>query len=141
MVKAFGILRGCILGMTTRELYAKALSDSGVLSVQDTQAMVDNYRDKLDRGEQVQDSWVGQSGNEFTVDWSRYLEGDLSVGTETRLAAGRTQTLGHALVSMPADLTLHNRVQRVIDERARMLAGEKKHHHEQGRGRLHQDPA
>ncbi|NNF17634.1 MAG: 2-oxoglutarate dehydrogenase E1 component, partial [Gammaproteobacteria bacterium] len=109
---------------TTRALYAKELHEAGVIGGDEAELLTETYRGKLDHGEPVQESLMGQAGNEYTVDWSRFLEGDLSVGVETRLPAGTTQQLGEALLSLPNDLVLQNRVKQVIENRGRMLAGE-----------------
>ncbi|MEM7081961.1 MAG: 2-oxoglutarate dehydrogenase E1 component [Pseudomonadota bacterium] len=106
---------------TTRQMYSEHLVSTGVLDDATVKALADEYRDKLDRKESVQDSLIGLEGNEHTVDWTRFLEGDLGVGTETRLPPGQVQKLGEVLLTMPEDLRLHNRVKRIIEDRARML--------------------
>lgn len=109
---------------TPRAMYAEKLAGEETIEASLANAMVDEYRGHLDAGESVQESLVGQAGNEYTVDWSRFLEGDLSLGTETRLAPGASQELGEALLHQPDDLKLHNRVQRIYDERRKMLNGD-----------------
>ncbi len=109
---------------STRQIYSDQLVANKVIDSEVPKTMADEYRDKLDRKQPVQDSLIGLDGNEHTVDWTRFLDGDLGVGTETRLPPGTTQKLGPVLLKMPEDLVVHNRVKRILADRARMLADE-----------------
>ena len=60
---------------TTREVYAEKLIARHVVDAAGVNALQDDYRDRLDRGEPVPKSSLGFVGDEFTVDWSPYLDG------------------------------------------------------------------
>ena len=109
---------------TTRTLYAERLVADGVLTDDEVRAMQDDYRDRLDRGEPVPKMALGMIGNEFTVDWSPYLDADWQDDVDTNISADRVASLSETLLTLPDGLQLHGRVQRIIDERRKMAAGE-----------------
>ncbi len=107
---------------TTRALYADQLKQAGLIDDAGVATMQGDYRDSLDRGEPVPKSSLGMIGNEYTVDWSPYLSGGSDA--DTTLSPAKVHELGKKITEMPADLTLHGRVKRIVDERSRMLKGE-----------------
>lgn len=109
---------------TTRELYAKRLIADSVIDKAGVAALQDAYRDRLDRGEPVPKMSLGLIGNEFTVNWEPYLDATWDEQVDTALSPERIETLGRQITDLPSDLVLHGRVQRIIDERRKMLAGD-----------------
>jgi 2-oxoglutarate dehydrogenase E1 component len=63
-------------------------------------------------------------GDEFTVDWSRYAGANWDDDVDTTISPGKAGELGKKLTMLPAGLALHGRVQRIITEREKMLAGD-----------------
>ncbi|MEM6640931.1 MAG: 2-oxoglutarate dehydrogenase E1 component [Pseudomonadota bacterium] len=110
---------------STRALYADQLVGDGVVAESAPRAMAENYRERLDAGQPLPDALVGTSGDEYTIDWSAYTEGSLNLGVETRISAEAAQRLGEAMLAIPDDLVLHNRVSKILDDRRKMLAGER----------------
>jgi 2-oxoglutarate dehydrogenase E1 component len=108
---------------TTRALYARKLVDQGMISDDGVTQLQDIYRDRLDRGEPVPKSSLGMIGDEYTVDWSKYIGAMWNDEVDTTISPKTADELGSAIISVPADMKLHGRVQRIIDERANMLAG------------------
>jgi 2-oxoglutarate dehydrogenase E1 component len=109
---------------STRSQYSKTLKNAGLIDDGGILAMQDSYRDSLDRGEPVPKSSLGMIGNEYTVDWSPYLEANWDDETDTTLSRATVQQLGRKITEMPPGLKLHGRVQRIVTERGRMLADE-----------------
>ena len=109
---------------TTRELYAERLVAAGIVKAKDAADMQDNYRDRLDRGEPVQEAVLGMIGNEYTVDWSPYLDASWDDAVDTTLSPGKVAELAGKIVEVPGGLHLQGRVQRVMDDRRKMAAGE-----------------
>jgi len=109
---------------TTRELYAKRLIEAGTVDAGYAGKLQDEYRDRLDRGEPVPKSALGMIGDEFTVDWSRYLGASWDESVDTTLSPAKVGELADKLLEMPTGMVLHGRVQRIIDERRRMARGE-----------------
>lgn len=109
---------------TTRELYAGKLVSEGVITQQGAVKLQDDYRDRLDRGEPVPKSSLGMIGDEFTVDWSRYHNATWDDGTDTTISPKTAAELGDAITKLPSGMKLHGRVQRIIDERVKMISGD-----------------
>ncbi|MCH9693047.1 MAG: 2-oxoglutarate dehydrogenase E1 component [Gammaproteobacteria bacterium] len=109
---------------TTRQLYADRLVDTKVATAADVTRLQDEYRDRLDRGEHVQEASLGMIGNEYTVDWSPYLHTEWDVPVDTTISPKTVADLGAAITDLPPDVKPHGRVQRIIDERVKMVAGD-----------------
>ena len=109
---------------TTREIYAEKLIASHVLPAADVTKLQDEYRDRLDRGEPVPKSSLGMIGDEFTVDWTPFLNASWEQSVDTTISPAAVQSIGKAVTSFPQDIKLHGRVQRIMDDRVRMLSGE-----------------
>jgi 2-oxoglutarate dehydrogenase E1 component len=109
---------------TTRQLYAQKLIERDVIDAAGIEKMQEAYRDRLDRGEPVPKSSLGLIGDEFTVDWSRFVNAKWDASVDTSISPKTTDKLGRAMTELPPGTKLHGRVQRIIDERARMAAGD-----------------
>ncbi len=107
-----------------RQIYADVLIARGLITAADVALMQDQYRDRLDRGEPVPKSSLGMIGNEFTVDWSPFNDTHWDDPVDTTISPKRADRLGEFVTTVPPDMKLHGRVQRIIDERRRMSRGE-----------------
>ncbi len=109
---------------TTRELYAERLVADGVLPADEPDGIIERYRARLDDGRPVPRALLGMIGNEFTIDWSPFIDGDLLSSADTRIDDTSIQSLGKILTTLPEGFELHSRVSRIIDARVAMLAGD-----------------
>jgi 2-oxoglutarate dehydrogenase E1 component len=109
---------------TTREIYAEKLIARHVIEASGVTSLQDQYRDRLDRGEPVPKSSLGMIGDEFTVDWSPYVNVAWDQEVDTTISPATVKRLGKAITTFPQEMRLHGRVQRIIDERIRMTNGE-----------------
>ena len=109
---------------TTRALYAERLVTAGELADSAIETLQDDYRDRLDRGEPVPKSSLGMIGNEFTVDWSPYLNAEWDQVVDTSLSPAKVADLADKINALPPGFVLHGRVQRIMSERARMAKAE-----------------
>ncbi len=108
---------------TTRELYARQLAEAGVVPADEAKALVDAYRDKLDQGV-VTTELAEAKDDEFTIDWSKYLAGQLSDPVDTQVARADLDQLANTINTVPARVKLHPRVAKIYEDRRRMAAGE-----------------
>jgi 2-oxoglutarate dehydrogenase E1 component len=108
---------------TTRALYGQRLVDRGILTSEDLDVAAQSYRDCLDQGRSPNEACLGMIGNQFTADWSRF-HGPSIDPVETAVPRGELGRLGEVITSVPEDFKLHPRVQRVLDDRRRMAAGQ-----------------
>jgi 2-oxoglutarate dehydrogenase E1 component len=93
---------------TTRKLYAKRLEEAGIISAGVAAELQDAYRDRLDRGEPVQP----------------FLNTEWDDPVDTTISPATVSYLGEAITTIPPDVKPHGRVQRIMDDRAKMAAGE-----------------
>jgi 2-oxoglutarate dehydrogenase E1 component len=109
---------------STRTLYARSLMESRVVTQDDVDKMADDYRAALDEGRNPNKAALGMIGNQYTVDWSRYAQASLNDPVDTALPEAELNRLAVLINSVPDGVKLHGRVQRIVDERRRMTAGE-----------------
>ena len=109
---------------TTMALYAKKLAEEGTVSQADAEQLVKDYRNGLDKGENIARITLGLVGNKHTVNWSKYREGGWDTPTDTAVTRDQIQALSAKLLALPEGFTLHPRVQKIYEDRAKMASGE-----------------
>jgi 2-oxoglutarate dehydrogenase E1 component len=109
---------------TTRQLYADHLVSSELMTHAGAAKLQDEYRDRLDRGEHVQKASLGMIGNEFTVDWLPFLNTQWDAQADTSISPKTAADLGASVTTIPPDVKPHGRVQRILDQRVKMIAGD-----------------
>ena len=108
---------------TVRKLYSDQLVAAAVMTEVETGNAVEQYRTGLDEGRPQARASLGMIGNKYTVDWSKYTEADWTTSISSGVDMPRLKALGDRLVKLPASLTLHPRVQQVVSNRVKMVAG------------------
>ena len=108
---------------TTRQLYADRLVKKQVTTSAGAAELQDAYRDRLDRGEPVPKSSLGLIGDEFTVDWRPFLNTKWDDPVDTAISRQSVADLGKSITTIPPDVRPQGRVQRIMDERTKMVAG------------------
>jgi 2-oxoglutarate dehydrogenase E1 component len=109
---------------STRTLYARKLTEGGVLEPAAVDKMADDYRTALDDGRNPNQAALGMIGNQYTVDWSRYQQASLNDSVNTGLPSAELARLAGLINTVPATHKLHPRVQRIMDDRRKMAAGD-----------------
>jgi 2-oxoglutarate dehydrogenase E1 component len=109
---------------TARQIYGDRLEQDGLLDEGQTARMMEDYRRGLEEDRPQARAFAGTTGNKFTVDWSLHLGADPAEQAITAVERGRLDSLAKVLTRPPAGFTLHPRVARIIDDRARMYADE-----------------
>jgi len=108
---------------TTRDIYAERLIAEGVLSTEQDKALVELYRDSLDRGEPLVSSLVTEPNTELFVDWTPYLGHDWTLACDTGMDIHALQTLAHDINLAPDGLPLQRQVGKILEDRRKMAAG------------------
>jgi 2-oxoglutarate dehydrogenase E1 component len=108
---------------TAREQYADKLVATGLLGADEVKAMVDAYRDHLDRGDVVVDKVSGVV-DPFASNWRPYRGGDIEAATDTRYEREALVQLAERINTVPEGVELHARVARIYQDRIKMAAGE-----------------
>jgi len=108
---------------TTRELYSDRLVAQGVLDADASKALVDGYRNKLDKG-LVTTELADVGKDPYGIDWTPWLQGKLSDSVKTGMPRFSLDSLAKKINTLPEALTLHPRVAKVYEDRRKMAAGE-----------------
>ncbi len=108
---------------TTRTLYAEKLVQAGLVSETEAQAMMDDYRAKLDAGHHVAHDLVTEPDKSLFVDWRPYLNHDWRTPANTGYDLKALQQLGEKLCHFPNGIVLQKQVAKIYEDRLKMTAG------------------
>lgn len=108
---------------TTQEIYAQRLVDEGVITEEEVTALVDRYRDALDRGEPLVSNLVSEPDKNSFVDWTPYLGHDWTLNADTTMDIHRLQALGQVSNTPPDNFPLQRQVGKILEDRRKMAAG------------------
>ena len=103
--------------------YSGTLVDDGLVERKDLESWQKDYRDRLDAGQPVVDL-VDDGDALTTVDWSPYLGNDWRTEADTSMPVERVRALSDRLTTLPDGFSLHKQVDRIIEQRRKMAAGE-----------------
>jgi len=109
---------------TTRAAYAERLLADGLISPQDSQDMVADYRSRLENSEVLCRPRVPHAEHAYKVDWQRFNDIPWDHPTDTGIGLEKLQALAQRVLHVPDDCPLHPRVQRIMDDRRKMAAGD-----------------
>ena len=109
--------------LSPREIYAKQLEAEGIITKDDAQKLVDEYRDALDNGECVVKE--RQAIQRPSVDWTPYLKHDWNTPYEPQFSRIRLTELGELISQYPKSHKLQARVKKIYADRLLMARGEK----------------
>ena len=108
---------------STRTLYAQRLVEDGVLTQAQADDLVDRCRDRLEHGESLSPPAVSDFKEVFGMNWGRFKASPVA-DVATAVPATRLDFLGERITTLQHEIELHSRVQKVLDDRRRMRAGE-----------------
>ena len=109
---------------TTLTLYARKLEQEGVVAKGDNEELVKAYREGLDKGENIARTTLGLVGNKYTINWANYGKGTWDTPADTSISLDMLRSLNTKLLKLDDGFTLHPRVQKIYDDRAKMAAGD-----------------
>jgi 2-oxoglutarate dehydrogenase E1 component len=107
----------------TRALYAQKLEAQGVIGEGDAERMIKDYRAALDEGRHLIDPVISDYQSKFAIDWSPYVGVPYTEKCDTTVSQAELQRLATRITDIPANFTLHSRVQKIIDDRKAMGEG------------------
>ena len=107
---------------STREQYAKHLTEAGVIAADAAEQRVADYRARLEAGQPVT-ALAEPLADAFRVDWSPYLNGKLGADTSTGVAREKLARL-ESMLTDTTQIKLHPRVAKIYDDRRKMAAGQ-----------------
>lgn len=109
---------------TTRELYAARLAQEGVLPIEESDALMDRYRDTLDEGGHLVEHWVSEPDFAKFVDWTPYLNKEWTANHDTRVDVDRLRALGRAINTVPDNIKVQRQVAKIYKDRMQMVEGD-----------------
>ncbi|MCB9745434.1 MAG: 2-oxoglutarate dehydrogenase E1 component [Alphaproteobacteria bacterium] len=111
-----------------REVYARALVESGDLTQDEVDRVFGVAREKLEGHTgtgQTQDSYTGNMASEMGQLWSGYLNGTLQDAVDTRYPLEKLRQLLIKANTLPADFNAHRKIQRLLQQRREVAQGER----------------
>ncbi len=108
----------------TRKLYGDRLVTQGVLPADGPDEMVKTYRAAMDAGKHTVDPVLTNFKSKFAVDWSPFLNKKWTDAAETAIPLAEWKRLAEKITTIPANVTPHQLVKKVLDDRAAMGRGE-----------------
>lgn len=108
---------------TTRALYADKLVAQGVIDAVKANDMVEEYRRNLEAGQHVVKALVREPNKMLFVDWTPYIGQPFVDEWKTGVPLKTLQELGKKMEKMPETFVMQKQVQKVMEDRARMWAG------------------
>ena len=107
----------------SRAVYAEQLIKEGVVTKEEAEKLINDYRAAMDKGDRIQEILPEQK-REHAVDWSKYQPISWRTPVKTALPAAEIKRLADRFTDIPADVKLHNTVSKIIDNRKAMAVGE-----------------
>ncbi len=104
---------------TTRDLYADALTQAGVVTAEQVQAQFEAYRGALDEGRHVVASLVKEPNRDLFVDWKPYLGHAWTARHDTGFDLKTLQDLANKLLQVPEGVVVQRQVGKILEDRQR----------------------
>lgn len=108
----------------TRKLYADKLATQGVLTAEEAEQMVKDYRLAMDEGRHTVDPVLTNYKSKYAVDWSAFLGRKWTDAADTAVPLAELKRLSERITTVPEGFQPHPIVQKVLADRASMGRGE-----------------
>ncbi|MGA9666839.1 MAG: 2-oxoglutarate dehydrogenase E1 component [Gallionella sp.] len=109
----------------TRALYAQHLVEQGVIQPGEPDAMIAKYHEAMDQGRNSIQPALEKSSTRVASDWTPFRD-DIPWDTpvHTAVPLERLQQLAIPLTTVPENIILHSRVQKIVEDRIAMARGD-----------------
>lgn len=109
---------------TPRKIYGDKLIAEGVVAAGDVTEMVNMYRDAMDRGDCVVEEWreIGKAA----LTWEPYLNHNWNDSYANKVELKRLSDLARRISTVPEEVHMHPRVEKIYTDRAEMAEGNKR---------------
>ena len=106
------------------DVHAQRLIEEGFTTRDKVDQMIEDYKRALDEGGAVALNVISGLEQSSARDWAAVSNGDVNITPNTAVEAESIQRVGRKTLELPDDFELHSRVAKIMDSRAKMLAGE-----------------
>lgn len=103
-----------------REIYADQLINAGLTTATDVDALIEGYRNKLDKGEALVDTVRGDYDGKVSQDWTPYINAQWTDKVDTAVDEATLEALSRRLTTLPDGFELHPVVKKLMTEREKM---------------------
>ncbi len=107
-----------------RELYAQELISAAIISQEEVDKWIENYREKLDKGQAVVQTIQGDYKGKISTDWAPYINAKWTDKVDTAINPATIELLSKQLHALPAGFETHSVVTRLLADRQKMSARE-----------------
>ena len=107
-----------------RKLYTEKLISEKLITQQDADKLLDNYIQSLENNHAVAGPQATNVSRDFLIDFSPYKGKHWDVVLNTNINEETLKRLAERITTIPEDFKLHPTVQRIMDSRKKMAAGE-----------------
>ena len=108
---------------TTRDLYADKLVSEKIVSKEEAGAMLSQYRDTLDRGENVVNKLVSEPDEALFVDWTPYLGHEWTTPADTSYPLKDLKDVANRISRIPEGVVVQRQVEKIYNDRHKMAGG------------------
>lgn len=108
---------------TVRKLYADKLIAEGVVTQDEVDALVEQYRQLLDKGQNTVIT-AADDHDQYAVDWKMYQGQDWTAAYDTKVPLEKLKDFAHRIETLPSDFILQPQVSKMLEDRRKMTAGE-----------------
>ena len=110
--------------LTVREVYANTLLTQKIMTQDEINARVLNYRDDLDAGKNSLPQIISQGINPHGEDWTPYLNKSFDIHAKTNVDIQVLKKLGAQINQIPTGMVLQPQVAKMISDNQKMAQGE-----------------
>jgi 2-oxoglutarate dehydrogenase E1 component len=109
---------------TARTVYADRLIGAGVVSKDEAERLVEDYRSSIEEGVVVARPVLCGLDNAFKVDWTPFRGTTWDQPADTRVPREKIRALAERLLAVPEGFEPHPRVEKIWGERRKMAQGD-----------------
>ncbi|WP_442592734.1 2-oxoglutarate dehydrogenase E1 component [Parapusillimonas sp. JC17] len=108
----------------TRKVYADKLVAQGVLSPEEPDQLVKDYRQLMEDGQRTIEPVLTDYKNKYATDWSPFLGAKWTDSADTGVPLSELTRIGEKLTTIPENFTPHSLVNKLLNDRRAMARGE-----------------
>lgn len=108
----------------TRKVYADKLVAQGILTVEETDQLVKDYRQLMEDGQRTIEPVLTDYKNKYSTDWSPFLGAKWTDQADTGVPLAELTRIGEKLTTVPETFTVHSLVNKLLNDRRNMARGE-----------------